>query len=250
MCEINFHENFDGKGHPSSTKGAKYRWKCLANVHRMKVDGNEPVLEFVICQRTARKGDASRFWEEVDLQYELHEEDETLESRYDAKEATEGKPGRVLEEKDAKRLRRNIAMGLAYLYGKGIAHCDVKPKNVLLQSDGQAIVADSGISRKLNWKKAKTRAEDRYKKVLELRKGEIAGFPIDDWISGAILHELLLRILPSLFGEYNLVPKPSLAKLSKYCRDAISAMLYRHPDTRVKAGDIAGLLFIPLLHRP
>ncbi|KAG0218034.1 Serine/threonine-protein kinase ulk3 [Mortierella sp. NVP41] len=215
MCEINVHENFDGKGHPSSTKGAKYRWKCLANVHRMKVDGNEPVLEFVICQRTARKGDASRFWEEVDLQYELHEEDETLESRYDAKEATEGKPGRVLEEKDAKRLGRNIAMGLAYLYGKGIAHCDVKPKNVLLQTMDKLLWQILEYQESLTGKKAKT--------------GEIAGFPIDDWISGAILHELLLRILPSLFGEYNLVPKPSLAKLSKYCRDAISAMLYRHP---------------------
>lgn len=45
------------------------------------------------------------------------------------------------------RVTKDIAAGLAHMHRKGVAHCDVKPENVLLFSgDFTAKLSDFGIS--------------------------------------------------------------------------------------------------------
>lgn len=44
---------------------------------------------------------------------------------------------------------RDVARGLDYAEQHGIVHCDIKPDNILLTEDGQAKIADLGISRRL-----------------------------------------------------------------------------------------------------
>ncbi|KAG8058835.1 hypothetical protein GUJ93_ZPchr0002g25910 [Zizania palustris] len=41
----------------------------------------------------------------------------------------------------------NVLRGLAYVHGAGIAHCDVKGRNVLIGDDGRAMLADFGCAR-------------------------------------------------------------------------------------------------------
>ncbi len=48
---------------------------------------------------------------------------------------------------EAVSLFRGVAVGLTHAHGRGVLHCDLKPANVLLASDGEPRLADFGQSR-------------------------------------------------------------------------------------------------------
>ncbi len=56
---------------------------------------------------------------------------------------------RQLSSEDAIRVIREVAQALDYAHRHGVIHRDVKPENILLTADGQALVADFGIARAL-----------------------------------------------------------------------------------------------------
>ena len=56
---------------------------------------------------------------------------------------------RQLSLDDALRITREVALALEYAHRHGVIHRDVKPENILLTTDGQALVADFGIARAL-----------------------------------------------------------------------------------------------------
>ncbi|QEG22725.1 serine/threonine protein kinase [Mariniblastus fucicola] len=57
------------------------------------------------------------------------------------------KTGNAMPVDRAVEVFREVATGLMHLHGKGVLHCDLKPGNVLLDTDGKPRLADFGQSR-------------------------------------------------------------------------------------------------------
>ena len=57
------------------------------------------------------------------------------------------KKRKPLALRDAVRIAEDILRGLAFAHGKGIVHRDIKPANILINSHGDAKIADFGIAR-------------------------------------------------------------------------------------------------------
>src|SRR5207245_5482784 len=51
-----------------------------------------------------------------------------------------------LAPSEASRVLRDVAWALAYAHGQGVIHRDVKPDNILLETNGRVLVADFGIA--------------------------------------------------------------------------------------------------------
>jgi len=85
--------------------------------------------------------------------YDVHE---TLAELYLVQELCTG--GELLDEitrldhyteKDAAGVVHQLLKGLAYMHSKKIAHCDLKPENLLFTGDGVLKIIDFGMSRKV-----------------------------------------------------------------------------------------------------
>lgn len=56
-------------------------------------------------------------------------------------------PGTPLQDEETAAIARDIAAGLAHAHGRGLVHRDLKPGNILFDSEGRAKIADLGIAR-------------------------------------------------------------------------------------------------------
>ena len=58
-----------------------------------------------------------------------------------------GTANRTLDAAEVASVGRQLCAGLAYLHRHGIAHCDIKPENILVNDDGTPLLCDFGVSR-------------------------------------------------------------------------------------------------------
>lgn len=117
------------------------------------------------------------------------------------------------EEKQLWDFIEQVALGLQYLHAHSITHQDIKPDNILINSDGQYLIIDFGIS-------TKTRNTLR-----KSNKGSVGGgtpwymsvesfgtessdiHARDIWAFGATLYEIITGDVP--FGQYGGVTQKS-----------------------------------------
>jgi formylglycine-generating enzyme required for sulfatase activity len=55
--------------------------------------------------------------------------------------------GKCMELEKVQRVTRAVCSGLFYAHNQGLAHCDLKPGNVMLHDNGTVLLADFGIAR-------------------------------------------------------------------------------------------------------
>uniref|UniRef100_A0A453S8S9 Protein kinase domain-containing protein n=2 Tax=Aegilops tauschii subsp. strangulata TaxID=200361 RepID=A0A453S8S9_AEGTS len=96
---------------------------------------------------------------------------------------------------------RDILLGLAHVHAAGVAHCDVKGRNVLIASDGRALIADFGCARRTGGGIA---GEERQRPTggtpmfmaPEAARGEEQGPAADIWAVGCTVIEMATGAAP------------------------------------------------------
>jgi serine/threonine protein kinase len=160
-----------------------------------------------------------------------------------------------LPEADIVRIAGDVAQGLGFAHAQGVIHRDLKPDNILLQSDGSAVISDFGIARALSGYVASTGVDMTIGTPQYLSPEQAQGRPLDARVD---LYALGVTLFKAATGEVPFTSSdwfelarmhvedtpPSLRKkrpeLSKRFERVVMKCLAKHPDDRYR--DAADLL--------
>ncbi|XP_019183081.1 PREDICTED: mitogen-activated protein kinase kinase kinase ANP1-like [Ipomoea nil] len=109
------------------------------------------------------------------------------------------KLGSCLDEPMIRFFARQVLLGIDYLHSKGIAHCDVKGRNVLISEDGGAVkIADLGCAKFLGNGEAAGCGFSGTPAFMapEVARGEEQGFAADVWAFGCTVIEMATGSAP------------------------------------------------------
>ena len=98
-----------------------------------------------------------------------------------------------------------IASAIKYIHGKGIAHCDIKLDNILLDSYGRPKISDFGISQmsEAGTKITKFAGSMPYMAPEVINKQKYDPFAADIWSLGVTLFCILFKKMPWTASEPN-----------------------------------------------
>ena len=127
--------------------------------------------------------------------------------------SVEGQAG-GMSEPELWHFIRDVSSGLAYLHGHEILHRDIKPDNILINSDGDYVISDFGISTRMRStmrrssmrqnKDADTSGTIAYMAPEMFTRSPSAVKATDIWALGATLYELMTGEL-LFFGQGGVV---------------------------------------------
>mmetsp|Transcript_75386 Transcript_75386/g.110470 ORF Transcript_75386/g.110470 Transcript_75386/m.110470 type:complete len:202 (+) Transcript_75386:124-729(+) len=150
-----------------------------------------------------------------------------------------------LEQMRVVKIVEQVLSGLEHVHGKKLLHRDIKPANVLLSAEGDAKLADFGVSRVLSnsLSQARTMIGTPYYLSPEMIEDKGYSFPSDIWSTGVLVYEMLTYSHP--FQGANL-PQVIMSIMrgnprplpSRYCADLqnlVENMMKVDPAHRLSA---------------
>ncbi len=161
--------------------------------------------------------------------------------------------GAAFDVDEAVNLARQICEGVAYAHKRGLVHCDLKPQNVMLTSEGRAKVTDFGIARaftsvlNLNAREEVVWGTPQYY-APEQAAGSIPTPASDVYSIGIMLYELLAGRLPfqaadtaTLARLHQTAEPPSLAEanpsVTLQLESLVKRALAKDPAQRYRNAD-------------
>lgn len=134
----------------------------------------------------------------------------------------------VIDEEAVKLWMSDIADALAYIHSKGIIHRDIKPGNIMVDSDGIAKLIDFGIARR-----ASTLRKNRFGSTvgsapyspLERLQGDADGVQTDIYAYGASFYSLLRKKVPSVSGRDINTLRTNNKNIEPYYMNAYRSMI-------------------------
>jgi serine/threonine protein kinase len=145
------------------------------------------------------------------------------------------------------RTARDITAALEFAHQQGVIHRDLKPDNVLLRSDGSAVLTDFGIARAVSGYTASTGVNMTIGTPHYLSPEQAQGRPLDPRVDfyalGVTLYKAATGEVPFKSTDWFELarmhvedPPPSLRKkrpqLSKRFERIVMKCLAKHPDDR------------------
>ncbi len=105
----------------------------------------------------------------------------------------------ILDEREAVRILRQIAAGLAHAHDNGIIHRDIKSANIMLTTDGQVKITDFGLAKQAD-DTGITKTKTTMGTVAYMSPEQVRGDKLDSrtdiWSLGIIFYEMLTGRLP------------------------------------------------------
>ncbi len=154
-----------------------------------------------------------------------------------------------LPEDEIVRIAQDIADGLVFAHAQGVIHRDLKPDNILLRSDGRAVITDFGTARAVSGYVASTGVNMTIGTPQYLSPEQAQGRPLDPradfYALGVTLYKAATGEVPFTSGDWFELarmhvedPPPSLRKkrpeLSKRFERVVFKCLAKHPDDRYR----------------
>jgi serine/threonine protein kinase len=160
-----------------------------------------------------------------------------------------------LPEADVLRIARDVCRGLGYAHAQGVIHRDLTPDNILLRSDGGAVISDFGIARAVSGYVASTGVDMTVGTPHYISPEQAQGRPLDQradfYALGVTMYKAMTGEVPFSSSDWFELarmhvedPPPSPRKkrpgMSKRLERVIYRCLAKHPDDRYQ--DAAALL--------
>ena len=162
-----------------------------------------------------------------------------------------------LPEADAVKYIRQIASALEYVHSKQMMHLDVKPANILLDGEGNAILIDFGLAKQYDNDGRQTSTtpigiSHGYAPMEQYKNGGVSEFsPVSDIYSlGATLYKLVTGLTPPEANDVFEAGLPDLpSTLSpQVCAAIEKSMQPRRANRPQNIGEFLSLLSEKLVH--
>jgi len=158
---------------------------------------------------------------------------------------------RRFSEAEAKFYIAEVIMALEYLHSKDIIYRDLKPENVLIDSEGHICLTDFGTSKSLNdEKETNTFIGTCDYMAPEIIQGNEYGKPVDWWSLGVFIYEIIVGVTPFCCksNDENKIMENILNKpvsfpvknviLSAEAKDLITKLLKKDPEMRLGGKEV------------
>ena len=157
-----------------------------------------------------------------------------------------------LAEAHIVRITRDVARGLGFAHARGVIHRDLTPDNILLHSDGSAVITDFGIARAVSAYVASTGVDMTIGTPHYISPEQAQGRPIDHrtdfYTLGVTLYKAATGDVPFTHPDWFELarlhveqPPPALRQkqptLSRQFERVVSKLLAKHPDDRYQTAD-------------
>jgi eukaryotic-like serine/threonine-protein kinase len=154
-----------------------------------------------------------------------------------------------LAEADILRVAADVARGLQFAHTQGFIHRDLKPDNILIHSDGSAVISDFGIARAVSGFVASTGVNMTIGTPQYLSPEQAQGRPVDPradfYALGVTLYKAATGEVPFKSTDWFELarmhvedPPPSIRQkrpeLSKRFERVVLKCLAKHPDDRYR----------------
>lgn len=162
------------------------------------------------------------------------------------------KRGGSVPESTARYFMKHIATGIAYLQSQNLIHRDLKPHNLLLSKDStNAVVkiADFGFARMIEPSTlADTMCGSPLYMAPEVLSSQKYDLKADLWSSGTILFQMItgkppyhgdnyIHLLDNIKKKKWSLPDHCAKVISNECKDLLSGLLQKDPNSRISAND-------------